>query len=713
MRSSEGRDAEQRAGIVDIVLVSALLAVNLAIVGPRTLFTANSSEYGATYWSVLWLLAAAAIALTAALVLLQLALPRRVRGRALVFVFSLAVLAWLQGNWFVGNFGLLDGDALDFEAEASARVRDSLLWIAGIAAAQLLQRALRARVAAIAGIFLALQLVTLPLDWNATDRESAADPPALVAADEIFEFSTGRNLVLLILDTVTSDTFEQFADRDPERFDAAFSGFTFFSDTTGSFPSTQYSVPVMLGAKPYENREPISDYMHASLQRDTITGPLLDADFAVDWVSAWPLFCAEGRHSTCFAIPRPYESPDAYRLQMAAQLVDLSLFRHAPYPLKRAVYRDGDWLLQAALWGEGEAPVFVSSAAAFFDEFTRRIHVGRDEPTFKILHTGGGHGPFVLDAECRPVPSRPYTQANYEAQLRCSIRQTQALLDRLRELGIYDRSLIVVSGDHGASFGARATGSHGLTPARLSRARPLLAVKWPGRGGGLHRSKAPTSLEDIAPTIAAVAGIDAELPGRDLARIEPGEKRRRRYGIYMLRKGKPGGFLERVERYSVAPESRRPGSWSFDGAVFSPDVALDAREIVAGTPTASGHLAYLGWGDPVRSADGETFVPSTGPFATVFAALPPGVPSVLTTRLRVRPWALPQQLEVTIDGVAVGSLRVDHADFAEYVTLVPGRFVRERVTAIGFHAVNSQRAEARGRVSAFDFARLHWQPAEP
>jgi hypothetical protein len=712
MQSSQVCVNEEEPTVIHALLVSALLAANLAIVGPRTLYAANSSEFAASYWSVLWLLAIVALGLTAALTLLQWLLPRRARSRALVFVFSLAVLAWLQGNWFLGNFGLLDGDQLDFSADATSRIRDALMWLSGIAAAQIFHRALRARVALIAGIFLVLQLVALPLDWGAGEG-SDAEALSLVAEDEIFEFSTGTNIVLLILDTVTSDTFAQFVDREAESYDAAFSGFEFFSDTTGAFPFTKYSLPVMLGATAYDNRTPIDDYMSVALQRDAITGPLMEAGYKVDWVSAWPLFCIEGRYSNCYSIPRPYASPELLRLQMAAQLLDLSLFRHSPYGFKQAIYRDGRWLAQAVLWREGEAPEFVSSAAAFFDEYSDRIYIGRDSATLKILHAGGGHGPFVLDADCNVLPSGAYSRANYEEQIRCSMKQTRALLDRLRELDLYDRSLIVVAGDHGASFGARAIGTHGLSTARLSRSRPLLAVKWPGSSGGLRRSDAPASLEDIAPTIAAVAGIDVMLPGRDLATLARGEKRRRGYGLYVLRDGQAGGFLERVERYAVGPESRRPESWIFRETVFSPEIRLDAREITAGEPSSSGYFSYLGWGSPMQEADGTAFVPANGPIATIFAELPDGDPVELEARLRVRRWALPQTIEVLVDGVAVEELRIEHSEFSDYVIRLRGERARKRVTAIGFRAANSQSAESIGAVSAFDLARIRWRPLAP
>jgi hypothetical protein len=705
MRSNEERGNEAPMGATAALLAAALSGVNVAIVGPRTLHVANAAEYAASYWSVLWLLAAVALLWTAVLTVAQLLLPRRLRDRAIVFVFSLGVLAWLQGNWLVGSYGLLDGRGLDLSAEPIARVRDPLLWLGGIALAQLFHRALRARVVAIAAVFLTLQLVTLPFSAGSPTSERVS----LIADDEIFELSSGTNLVLLILDTVTSDTFEQFAAADPELYDATFSGFTFFSDTTGSFPSTQYAVPVMLGAPPYDNRTPVDDYLATSLQRDAITVPLLAAGFRVDWASAWPLFCSEGRYSSCFSIPRPYEAPERQRLQMAAQLLDLSLFRHAPYGLKQAVHRDDRWLVQSLVWREGEEPIFVSSAAAFFADFVDRLGIGRDTPTLKILHTGGGHGPFVLDAECAAVPSGAYNRANYEEQTRCALRQTRALFDRMRELGAWDRSLIVVAGDHGASFGARAQGSHGLTRERLSRSRPLLLVKWPGDAGGLERSNAPASLEDIAPTLAAAAGIEVDLRGRDLARLERGDARRRSYGLYVQRKGTPGGHLERVERYTVGPDARRPEAWDFEGVAFSPSISLAAREIAGDDAEADVHFSYLGWAKPVRDRRGHRFRPATGPVAALFVELPSGTPIEVTAKLRVRSWALPQSIRIEVDGVAVGRFEIDQPEFAEHSFRIPVGIVRERVTAIEFRSANSQPANPRGSVTAFDLAQVRWQ----
>jgi len=715
MGAREKRQRAKGSSIAAATVVSALLAFNLFVVGPYTVYAGNVGEYSAPISSVLGHLAGAALLSTLGLTAVLLLVPRRLRGRPVVFVFSVAALAWLQGNWLLGNLGLLDGRALDLDVGALERLRNGALWVGGIAAAQIFYRVLRRHVVALAGTFLALQAVSLPLiTWTGGGVGSDGPKPlSLIADDEIFSFSSGTNIILLIIDTMTSNTFEELADRQPDHYDRAFAGFVFYTDTTGAFPSTQYSLPVMLGAPPYDNRIPSDDYMLASLQRDDINGRLLERGFSVDWVSAWPLFCLEGTYSTCYAIPRPYAPPREFRRQMAAELIDISLLRHAPRDLKDLVYDGGAWLLQGAVGRGGAAPVFVTSAVDFFRDFNAAIRVDREGPTFKIIHTAGGHGPFVLDADCTVVPSRPYGWANYERQVRCGLAQIEEFLQRLRVLGVYDDALIVVAADHGASFGEVGGRSHGLTQYRLSRARPLLAVKWPGAKGGLSRSSAPASIQDIAPTIAAVAGLDTRFPGRDLAGLDPSEERRRTYSLYVLRKGTPGGHLERVERYWVTAESSRPEAWHFDEAVFSPAVDLDSDFVDAGSPEGVKYLSYLGWGKGRADAAGETTVSAIGPVATVFAELPEGAPVELRTRLRAPRWSLPQVVTIQVDRTPIGSWRIEEPGYREYAIAIPAERGRERVTAISFLPEKFRGPAIRGRTSAFDLDWVRWRRLAP
>jgi hypothetical protein len=627
-------------------------------------YTGNADEYGVSFAS---LVAPLALATAAAVLLLTAALwlvPLRWRGRAVVFVFSIATVAWLQGNWLLRDVGLLDGEPLDLGLDLAARVSNAALWVGIAVVAQLAYAALRRRVVFAAAVLVGLQLVSLPLTTAIFGARppGRAEAPSLVASDEIFGLSRRQNIILLILDSFTGDTFRDFVRRDPEHYDRAYAGFTLYAETTGAFPSTQYSIPVMLGALPYDNRTSIDDYMVASLRHGGINGPLLERGFAVDWVSAWPLFCLRGLHSSCYAIPRPYASPAVVRRHTAAELVDLSLFRHAPDEAKAWIYREGEWLVQAAVRSEQSGDSFVASAARFAVDFNQQVRVDREKPTFKIIHTGGGHVPFVLDESCTAVESQPHSQRSYEQQARCSLMQAEEFLGRLRELGLYRGATIVIAGDHGASFGTAAAGSHGLTRFRLARSRPLLAVKWPGAEGGLTVS------------------------------------------IYMLRNGKPGGHLERVERYGVTGISTRPESWAFEGAVFSPAVSLAGELVDVGGADAD-RLSYLGWQPHVHGVVRRTAAAAVGPVSTVFADLPRTGPVELRARLKGADWALPQIVAVEVDRVPVGRWRIEAPGFSEHVLALPEAFSGRRAAAISFLPEKTRRP---GRAGTWHTFELDW-----
>jgi len=94
-------------------------------------------------------------------------------------------------------------------------------------------------------------------------------------------------------------------------------------------------------------------------------------------------------------------------------------------------------------------------------------------------------------------------------QLRYTDSLLGRLLDRLERAGLYDRALVVVVADHGASF------QRGLAMRRVERgnlariARVPLFVKYPGQAKGVVDPRAARTI-DILPTIADVLG--AHLP---------------------------------------------------------------------------------------------------------------------------------------------------------------------------------------------------------
>lgn len=117
-----------------------------------------------------------------------------------------------------------------------------------------------------------------------------------------------------------------------------------------------------------------------------------------------------------------------------------------------------------------------------------------------------------------PLPQeREITRWLYERGVETLDRQLGRFFDELRRSGLWDDTLIVLTGDHGEAFGEHGYFLH-TTPHEETLRVPLV-VKWPRAAGrsGLSTARFTTGL-DIAPTILGHFRLPAEdLPGHDLA----------------------------------------------------------------------------------------------------------------------------------------------------------------------------------------------------
>ena len=139
-----------------------------------------------------------------------------------------------------------------------------------------------------------------------------------------------------------------------------------------------------------------------------------------------------------------------------------------------------------------------------------------ERPFFVLGHYTDPHIPYLAPERFYPedgaVP--PTVVEHYRAEVRHMDDGLGELFDALRERGLYDELMIVVTADHGEELDelrrerkrVPERGVHGHTLFQEQLHVPLL-VKLPGnRLAGTARSER-VSLIDIAPTVAAVLGV--------------------------------------------------------------------------------------------------------------------------------------------------------------------------------------------------------------
>ena len=570
--------------------------------GLHQIYQGNHSELNAPFWQLALYPAPALALVTGGLVVVGLFLDERWFRGYVVALFSVGVLVWLQGGPLLADYGALDGREMDWTRHAWRAPWELALWIVIPATFVTLTRRIFPIAAFASQLLVGLNVVVLVGALVSADPELEAefsDRP-----DWAVELSRTRNVIHLVLDGFQSDVFHELLERDAKLPDTM-SGFTFFSDHTGAFPTTITSIPAMLTGAHYRNQEPIRSFVTHTAREQSLLTLLRDRGFDTDAIGIHRQGMAPATNT--YVIPRPYVRYDDYTRFTSWQLADLSAFRHAPHPVKRWLYNGQRWRLQTLLGqgGDGvagERRYLAKNGQAFLGDFVHLLRVARDRPVYKFLHVGIPHLPVVLDDRCQFVGVVRPTRENYTGQARCAINLVTRLLERLRELGVYDRSVIVLSSDHGVYMRPRDFVDGHSVPfdnraAIAGSARALLAVKPAGATGPLRVSAAPTSISDIPATVLdALSASDAPVLGRSAFRVDAEEQakgtgggnttpRTRWYAWYPWSNADWNrDYISQMNLFTIDGPVHDGASWSYQGTVFGPNTSLDDMASGWGTP---------------------------------------------------------------------------------------------------------------------------------
>lgn len=128
------------------------------------------------------------------------------------------------------------------------------------------------------------------------------------------------------------------------------------------------------------------------------------------------------------------------------------------------------------------------------------LDANRENKFFLWVHFYDPHDPYDP-----PEPFKTeYAGHLYDGEIAYTDQALGRLLDKVHELGIKDRTVVIVAGDHGEGLGDHQEDTHGMFLYRSTLHVPLI-LHVPK--GPRNRVKGVVSLIDIAPTLLEIAGI--------------------------------------------------------------------------------------------------------------------------------------------------------------------------------------------------------------
>lgn len=482
-----------------------------------------------------------------------LLLPRNVPGlRLLFFAYLLTAPAWY----------LLKISKTAFPADTIPAI---LVGLCLVVAVIFLRRADVARVRDLTLVFGGVIIVGKVLLIISADDRVRADTTVTRASPAPIN-ATLPNIYHIVLDEFQSDLFTLSLD---DTVKAALSGFTFYPDAITPFGRTGASIAATLSGTEYRYEQPLPSYIEGSFTERSVVNRLRDHGYRTGGVLWTPFrrFNFIGQFDSIYwqKNTSPRDIPDGHpRL-----LMSLWVYRSVPSDVAALFIPPHHFKqLEAGTLLPGDAPI---KSLISFRKFIEREAGKPAHGRYEFVHLMLPHFPEVLGADCEYAFGKLTTP---EDQARCAIQAIREFIARLKELGRFEDSLILIHADHGKWMhydgGELVASEKGITDLEWNwgRSRPLVLFKPAGVAGGvapLIISRRPIGLLDLAPTILESLGLSVgdKLAGQSLLKPDSRQGSTRYYHMYRQ-------DLENVINGDLMRYTVTDGKITFDSAIPLP-----------------------------------------------------------------------------------------------------------------------------------------------
>jgi hypothetical protein len=355
--------------------------------------------------------------------------------------------------------------------------------------------------------------------------------------------SATRSVFVLSFDGVSGSAVSEVLTQDPN-LESSFEGFVFYEEAASSSPATSASIAAeLLGNQDFKETSDTEGEVWDSSPNLLLTNVLATHGYDVTTYGEYgrnlidqsraiepsTLSGATASNLLKWSVARSLGGALVPRGRLA-NVIDG--FLRAPTQSETVL--EGDLIAKISASQSPDWSKDLGMSMIDFRRYLDQLTVDDGPSTAHFLHFTHTHYPVELDSECafRGDDAEWYRlnqdREGVVAEARCALRQFGEFVDRLREMGIYDQSVIVLKSDHGkpVDYGSpddiESFKIKGHEFWGYGRYAPFLAVKPSfSEVHGLDRNMAPVLLDDLAKTLCAESGIEYdcdEYPGYNIVR---------------------------------------------------------------------------------------------------------------------------------------------------------------------------------------------------
>jgi hypothetical protein len=670
------------------------------------IYFSNAAEFSVSAWTLAQSLIPVLGLFFVVLLIVLLLLPKNIKKYVLCLFTAIGILFWIQGYIINWDYGILTGDPIQWSTYTTRLIVDGLIWFAFIVFFIFFARRIISYVVFISFLLITVQGISL---YYSSSKYSASPGfhEYTIIKDKRMEFSSDKNIVIILLDAFQSDIFQEIIDNNPKYKDEL-SGFTYFRNTTAQYSKTYGAIPALLTGRWYINKQPIQQFLSASFEH-AISTRLLEEGWTTQ---LYPMKERIIGYSKDYASNIRLMADKSMELSDAGKLLDLGLFRVSPHYLKPFWLNDFEWRLQSVFasfsthdlkthFSRSTSKDFFHPILQFAHESQTALNSHSPNPVFKFFHFNIPHMPFILNEDLEYERLQP-NREGFRRYSVAGLKVVEQFIAQLKEKDLYEKTMIFVLGDHGGGEYHAGILDHkevevnkGNIPSFHHQSGiPLLLVKPFGAKGSLHITDAPASLEDVVVTICDTLDIKHDYDGYDLFSLTEDMKRKRRY-IFLEFQGWDHAYLPEMYEYEVAGHAWSPSSWKFTGQVYSPAGSMDGPQSKKKDATYkmrqsinfsrsgnSGRYIGKGWGEQE-----STHRWTTSKMATMQLKLEDDLRSDVLFRMQGKAYLGPKESSKKVDIIVnkqhIGTLKL--SQFGWYKTVIPADVLDNKQMNIKFY----------------------------
>ena len=478
-------------------------------------------------------------------------------NRLVLLIFCLILSALIQNAVLNENVAVLDGRQT-VAMWGIKGIFSLLLWGSLIVLPQIFFHKLKSLTITITLLLSLTMLVDFSLS-NGEDFHKLLETKApsnkrlVVDYDSAFEFSsTNRNVVVLLSDTF-SGTVAREIFKEPE-YRKMFEGFALLTDYSAAFPTTAASVAALLSGELYDNSIPLRDF-YTKTKSLTLQNSLKTKGFRTSLAKEGKLFTYKSKD--LFDNIRIIQKTPVLNIQEKQQTFEAVTFKFAPTQLKLSNWDNFVFQITNA---SGKATKSSPSTTWDFDFIknseTKFISIENIPGLVLYAHLHGVHHPYNVKSDLSLGKTSEIEQS------KASLKSMHALISKMKENGIFDNSVFLITADHPD------------TPYKEKSIIGLLHI--PGQKGEMIERATPGAINHMKNLVLAAATSSQNLSvGALTDKFSPSS---RIFRNYAWDDGWTKSFLPSMTEYEIKGPSYDKDNYHRTGSKLLPGLKAIAIE---------------------------------------------------------------------------------------------------------------------------------------